>query len=85
MLFERIPGLLSSQNTKYKLRFQKRMLRVIWNFGRHSVFFFPQIHQMSVVDKIEIIESVIDVNYIKEWELGLKQKHVLKSVYSDLR
>lgn len=42
------------------------MLRVIWNFGRHSVFFFPQIHQMSVVDKIEIIESVIDVNYIKE-------------------
>lgn len=42
---------------------------------------------MSFVDKIKIIESVIDVNYIKELELGLKQKHVLKrkSVYSDLR
>lgn len=64
------------------------MLRVIWNFGKHSVFFFfLQIHQMSFVDKIKIIESVIDVNYIKELELGLKQKHVLKrkSVYSDLR
>ena len=42
---------------------------------------------MSFVDKIKIIESVIDVNYIKEVELGLKRKHVLKrkSVYSDLR
>lgn len=64
---------------------------LIWNFGWHSVFwgFFlvPRIYQMSFVDKIKIIKSVIDINYIRKQELLLKQKHLSKrkSVYSDLR
>lgn len=42
---------------------------------------------MSFVDKIKIIESVIDVNYVRELELHLKKKHLekRKSVYLDLR
>ena len=41
---------------------------LIWKFGWHSIFFFffSQIHQMSFVDKIKVIKSVIDVNYIGE-------------------
>lgn len=70
LLFERISGFLISENTKHKLRFQKNTQSgLIWKFGWHSIFLiflFHQIHQMSFVDKIKIIESVIDVNYIGE-------------------
>lgn len=54
---------------KHKLRFQKEHsewinLEVWLAFNFFLILF--QIHQMSFVDKIKIIESVIDVNYIGE-------------------
>lgn len=69
LLFERISGFLISKNTKHKLRLQKEHSEWInlevW-LAFNFFFFFPQIHQMSFVDKIKVIESVIDVNYIGE-------------------
>lgn len=59
--------MLISQNTKHKLRFQKEPSEWInLEFWLAFSFFFPQMYQMSFVDKIKIIESVIDVNYIRE-------------------
>lgn len=66
----KISGFLISENTKHKLRFQKEHSEWInlevWLAFNFFLILFPQIHQMSFVDKIKIIESVIDVNYIGE-------------------